>query len=361
MLWSLPYRQRYPGPDHVYNMKPELDGCSCCGMTFLHVCEKSGEQARLPSWLPKCNVCSAIDLFFYAVTPNASMLRSPPYWQRYHGPDHVYNMKPELENWMVVAAAAWLLLLHMCEKSSKQARLPSWLPKCNMCDQTPLSGISDILWPLVVPFAINGLTKAGQVVYYCFWLASTSSLLGHTVVLLHGPNQYESFCFVHFSTAPSWQYCLSYTLHKCIILFLALLWFFLKKNKSNRTNDTDTEKIMPMKRALCLLSSAMENVWSAFWKNFAGQPYCSSDTQKCKRSQKIHIVCRMMWHNIEQRIINYVHLHLLLPSHCGCSNFWTLRTTNYPRHQKQIGHTPTTDNDAVFPWFTGEESMCPLV
>jgi hypothetical protein len=49
----------------------------------------------------------------------------------------------------------------------------------------------------------------------------------------------------------------------------------------------------------------------------------------------------MMWRNIEQRIINYVHLHFLLHSHCGCSNFWTLRTTNYPRHQKQIGRTLT--------------------
>jgi hypothetical protein len=65
-----------------------------------------------------------------------------------------------------------------------------------------------------------------------------------------------------------------------------------QKNKSNRTNDRHQKE--PMKRALCLLSSAMENVWSAFWKNFAGQPYCSSDTQKCKRSQKIHIVCGMM-------------------------------------------------------------------
>jgi hypothetical protein len=49
MLRSPPHRQRYPGPDHVYDMKPELDGGSCCGITFLQVCEKSGEQARLPS------------------------------------------------------------------------------------------------------------------------------------------------------------------------------------------------------------------------------------------------------------------------------------------------------------------------
>jgi hypothetical protein len=64
------------------------------------------------------------------------------------------------------------------------------------------------------------------------------------------------------------------------------LAIFPQKNKSNRTNDTDTEKIMPMKRALCLLSSAMENVWSAFWKNFAAQPYCGSDVRKRNRTQK---------------------------------------------------------------------------
>jgi hypothetical protein len=50
MSRSPPYRWRYPGPDDVYNMKPELDGHSCCGMTFLHMCEKSGKQARPPSW-----------------------------------------------------------------------------------------------------------------------------------------------------------------------------------------------------------------------------------------------------------------------------------------------------------------------
>jgi hypothetical protein len=27
-------------------MKPELDNHSCCGMTFLHMCEKSSKQAR---------------------------------------------------------------------------------------------------------------------------------------------------------------------------------------------------------------------------------------------------------------------------------------------------------------------------
>jgi hypothetical protein len=97
-----------------------------------------------------------------------------------------------------------------------------------VCNQTPFLRILDILLSLVVPYAINGLAKAGQVVYCCFWITLTCQ-----------ESLFEGFCF---SLVPSlWSH---YSQLHCINMSIVGVSAVLKSSS------------VPFFSKLCLLEVA---------------------------------------------------------------------------------------------------------
>jgi hypothetical protein len=137
-----------------------------------------------------------------------------------------------------------------------------------MCNWTPpVLGILDILLPLVVPSAINGLTKAGQVVYCCFWITSIcqESLLegAHSsLALLSWPHYCSLDCMDFLIMGGSAELITVMPLFsKFHLREMALLWsLFSKKwckkrlllnNKKEEMKMTSGEVVM---NALCMAS-----------------------------------------------------------------------------------------------------------
>jgi hypothetical protein len=86
------------------------------------------------------------------------------------------------QGWMVIAAVAWLFYTSVKTVAN---RLEVQVVTKVQCVQSD-SLFEDIghTVSLVVPYAINGLAKAGQVVYCCFWITLTCQ-----------ESLFEGFCF----------------------------------------------------------------------------------------------------------------------------------------------------------------------